>query len=109
VTHPTRNELDEAVADWKRKHGIADDDPVLATVELWQIFLSHGSETDLRSSLQQLSQISKSVTKQSGEVIRELRSVPKLRDELWAFPYFAAVLIAVLAFITGMLVGRFLL
>lgn len=113
MTKDARKEaLEQAIADWKHKHAITDDDPILATVELWKAFLRNGPDAEsaeLRASLEQFAQISAPLIKQCNELIRELRMVPKLRNELWAFPYFAVVFVAVLAFITGMLVGRFLL
>jgi hypothetical protein len=106
--------LRTAVLDWQQKHNIADNDPLLATIELWEAFLESERATDLtaydiRREIEQLDRIGKSFTKQAGEVIRELRTVPKLKSDLWMFPYFTVVFIAVGALFTGMLIGKFLL
>jgi len=117
VTENSRKHaLRTAVTEWQEKHAIADDDPLMATVELWEAFLDGakmpGSAVgyhELRQEVEQLDRLSKSLTKQSGEIIQELRSVPKLRQELWAFPYFTVLFVSVGALIIGILVGKFLL
>ncbi|HYM36660.1 MAG TPA: hypothetical protein VET48_14770 [Steroidobacteraceae bacterium] len=108
--------LRNAVLDWQQRHNIADDDPLLATVELWEAFLdsakvpdSSTAAFDTRREIEQLDRISKAFAKQIGEVIRELRTMPKLKGELWMFPYFTVIFVAVLALVAGMLVGKFLL
>jgi ElaB/YqjD/DUF883 family membrane-anchored ribosome-binding protein len=108
--------LRNAVVEWQQKHAIADDDPLMATVELWEAFLESAKMPDstiayheIRQDLEQLNRLTKSLGKQSAEVIRELRAVPKIKDDLWAFPYFTVIVIAVAALIIGLLVGKFLL
>lgn len=83
-------------------------------MELWEAFLENERSTDatsydIRREIEQLDRIAKSFSKQTGEVIRELRTVPKLKSDLWMFPYFTVIFIAVGAVITGILVGKFLL
>jgi hypothetical protein len=112
--NPRKQALRDAVLDWQQRHNIADDDPLLATVELWEAFLeseraANSTAFDVRREIEQLDRLSKSFTKQSGEVIRELRAVPKLKEELWMFPYFTVIFVAVGALVAGMLVGKFLL
>lgn len=111
-----RQALRNAVLDWQQRHNIADDDPLLATVELWEAFLDNArvpdattAAFDTRREIEQLDRISKAFAKQSGEVIRELRTVPKLKGELWMFPYFTVIFVTVIALIAGMLIGKFLL
>lgn len=111
-----KHALRTAVAEWQQKHAIADDDPLMATVELWEAFLESAkipnstvSYHELRQELEQLDRLTKSLVKQNGEVIRELRAVPRVREELWAFPYFTVILVGVGSLITGILVGKFLL
>lgn len=108
--------LRNAVLDWQQRHNIADGDPLLATVELWEAFLdsakvpdSTAAAFDTRREIEQLDRISKAFAKQSGEVIRELRAVPKIKGELWMFPYFTVIFTTIIALIAGMLVGKFLL
>ena len=111
---PRKQELRNAVLNWQRKHNIADDDPLLATVELWEAFLEServpdASPPDIRREIEQLDRIAKSFSKQTGEVIRELRAVPKIKSDLWMFPYFTVVLVSVGALIAGMIIGKFML
>jgi hypothetical protein len=111
---PRKQELRNAVLDWQQKHNIADDDPLLATVELWEAFLESersqdASPPDVRRDIEQLDRIAKSFSKQTGEVIRELRTVPKIKSDLWMFPYFTVVLVSVGALIAGMIIGKFML
>ena len=108
--------LRNAVLDWQQRHNIADDDPLLATVELWEAFLDSAKVPDVtaaafdtRREIEQLDRIGKTFAKQSGEVIRELRTVPKLKGELWMFPYFTVIFATVIALVAGMLIGKFLL
>jgi hypothetical protein len=107
--------LAEAVAEWKRKYEIGENDPMLASLELWQIFLSHSqpSETaaeyqELKKPLEQLNGLANKLEKHCGEVIREFRAVPRIRSELWAFPYFTVILASVAALIIGIFIGKFL-
>jgi hypothetical protein len=116
ITSSRKQALRNAVQEWKDRHQIADDDPLLATVELWEAFLDSVkmpeaglSGYDLRRELEQFDRFGKAFAKQSSDVIRELRSVPKLKEDLWMFPYFTVMVIAIGALITGMLVGKFLL
>lgn len=111
---PRKQELRNAVLDWQQKHNIADDDPLLATVELWEAFLESerspdASPPEIRRDIEQLDRIAKSFSKQTGEVIRELRAVPKIKSDLWMFPYFTVVLVSVGALIAGMIIGKFML
>ncbi len=108
--------LRDAVAEWQQKHDIADDDPLMAAAELWETLLANSRTPNaaaayhqFRQELEQLDRITKSLAKQSGEVIRELRAVPKVKDELWLFPYFTVIFVAIGALIIGMLIGKFLL
>jgi hypothetical protein len=111
---PRKQELRNAILEWQQKHNIADDDPLLATVELWEAFLESerspdASSPDIRRDIEQLDRIAKSFSKQTGEVIRELRAVPKIKSDLWMFPYFTVVLVSVGALIAGMIIGKFML
>ena len=111
---PRKQELRNAILEWQQKHNIADDDPLLATVELWEAFLESerspdASPPDIRRDIEQLDRIAKSFSKQTGEVIRELRAVPKIKSDLWMFPYFTVVLVSAGALIAGMIIGKFML
>jgi hypothetical protein len=62
-----------------------------------------------RLELEQLTNVSKTFAKQTSELTGELRTVPKIKSDLWLFPYFTVVLVAVAALIIGMFVGKFFL
>jgi len=111
--------LKTAVLEWQTKHGIQEGDPILATLELWDIYLNTlkpqkpsepiPSYEEFRSSLQQLDRLSKGFTKQAGEVIQEMRAVPKIKSELNRFPMFALVFTALVTLLAGVLIGKFVL
>ena len=111
---PPKPALRNAVTEWQQKHNISNDDPIMATVELWEAFLEseripEGSITQLRRNVDQMDRICKTLSKQATELVCELRAVPKLKSDLWSFPYFAVIFIAAGALVTGMLIGKFLL
>jgi hypothetical protein len=105
--------LQNAIRKWQNKYRIGDDDPLFCTVELWQILFENCKAEDsyrrFKVELEQLASLSKSFNKQTAELTGELRAVPKIKSDLWAFPYFAVLLIAVAAFIIGIFVGRLLI
>ena len=77
--------LATAVADWQRKYRIADDDPILAVLELVRLQLQHarvepadvdtappGFE-DFRGTIELLDRRSKAFINQSADLLTELR------------------------------------
>jgi len=77
--------LARAVADWQRKHRIADDDPILAILELVRLQIQHtranrddpdaappGFE-DFRGTIELLDRRSKAFIQQATDLIAELR------------------------------------
>jgi hypothetical protein len=80
---------------------------------MWEILMQDTRAIEphlfFRKELEKLTEISKTLSKQAGELTVELRNVPKIRSDLWAFPYFTVVLIAVGAAVIGIFIGRFLL
>ena len=59
--------------------------------------------------MEQLAGIGKTFSKQTSELTTELREVPKIKSDLWLFPYFTVVLIAIAGLIIGIFIGKFLL
>jgi hypothetical protein len=106
-----KSEMQTALTEWKKKYHIADGDPLMATVEMWEILMQGNRSVEphllFRRELEKLTEITRILSKQSGELIVELRNVPKIRNDLWAFPYFTVVLIAVGAMIIGIFIGKF--
>ena len=115
-----KNSFDEAVSEWRRKHGIRDDDSVLQMLELLKIFFQNVKieippDTDsiqlitIRVSLQTLTQLTKEFSKEARELTREIRSVPEISRQLAAGRVVAFLCVAIASFLAGILVGKFLL
>ena len=78
--------LQNAVLEWQKKYGIRDGDPMLASLELFHIYLrtfgpsSNGSRSptfeEFRESIELLDQRTKTFAKQAAELIQELRRFP---------------------------------
>ena len=111
--------LKNAILEWRKKYGVQDGDPMLAAVELWEIYFTHTqlsspkerlpSFEDFRDTLEQLERLGGDFTGRAGEIIQELRAVPKLRSDLNQFPVFALIFTAALALLAGILIGKFML
>jgi len=73
------------VSDWQKKHAIADDDPLFAAVELFEIYaksldvkpereaVDPPSFSEFRDTLQSLDQISKRFTNVAQDLTTEMR------------------------------------
>ena len=109
--------LKTAILEWKKKYAVQDGDPMLAAVELWEIYFNHAQITpslerlpsfvDFRDTLEQLERLCSDFTGRAGEIIQELRTIPKLRSDLNQFPMFALVFTSAVALLAGILIGRF--
>lgn len=115
-----KDSFDEALAEWRRKHGIRDDDSVLQMLELLKLFFQNVKieippDTDsiqlvtVRVSLQTLAQLTKEFSREARELTEEIRSVPKVSDQLANGRAVAFLCVAVASLLAGILVGRFLL
>ena len=111
--------LRNAVLEWRKKYGVQDGDPMLAAIELWEIYFSHAqvngskerlpSFEEFRGTMEQCERLSGDLTGRASEIIQELRAVPKIRSDLNRFPIFALVFTAALALLAGVLIGKFVL
>src|ERR1041384_7772268 len=111
--------LKDAILEWRKKYAVQDGDPMLAAVELWEIYFTHAqlnkpkeqpsSFEDFRSTMEQLERLCGDFTGRAAEVTDELRVVPKVRSDLNRFPMFALVFTSALALLAGILVGKFVL
>ena len=111
--------LKNAVLEWQKKYGIRDGDPLLASLELFHIYLrisqpSAGQQAsrpptfeDFRASVELLDQRSKGFAKQAAELIQELRIAPDIQRRLRAYKASALLLTSPGAFATGVFVGKF--
>jgi hypothetical protein len=115
----TENEDDfaKAVTEWKHEHHVRDDDPMLASVELLEIFFQNvriqipdsGTATiaEVRSALQQLDRLAKDFSKQTRELVVELRAVSHLEPRASGRGF--GILIAIVCLVVGALVGKLFL
>jgi hypothetical protein len=111
--------LKNAILEWRKKYGVQDGDPMLAAVELWEIYFNHvkpngaterlPSFEEFRGTMEQLERLGGSFTGRAAEIIEELRNVPKIRSDLNRFPMFALVFTSALALLAGILIGKFVL
>lgn len=111
--------LKNAILEWRKKYGVQDGDPMLAAVELWEIYFSQAQLTgtkerlpsfeEFRNTMEQCERLSGDLTGRAAEIIEELRAVPKIRSDLNRFPMFALCFTAALALLAGILIGRFVL
>ena len=114
------NHFDAAVAEWRRKHGIRDDDTVLQMLDLLKLFFQNVKieippDTDsiqmvtVRVSLQTLTQLTKQLLKEANELTQEIRSVPKVTQQLAAGRSVAFLCIAVASLLAGILIGKYVI
>ena len=111
--------LRTAVIEWQKKYGVQDGDPLLASLELFQIYLANlqtGDDSgtglsfqEFRDSFEVLDQRSKLFAKHATDLIEALRQVPNLRQHLRSYHAVAFVVTAIAAFAAGVLVERYLL
>jgi hypothetical protein len=110
---PRKAQFQKAIAEWKKKYHVGSNDPLMATMELWEILVENSRAADpsqvFRQELEKLAELGKNFSKQSVELISELRAVPKIKHDLWLFPYFTVILVAVAALIIGIFIGRLFL
>jgi len=108
--------LQNAVLEWQKKYGIRDGDPMLASLELFHIYLrtfepsSSGSRPptfeEFRESIELLDQRTKTFAKQAAELTQELRRFPDAaRGGHWLLFLF----IAFTALAVGIAIGKYVL
>jgi hypothetical protein len=115
-----KSKFDEAVAEWRFKHHIQEDDSVLQMLELLKIFFQNvkieiPSDPEsvqlitIRVSLQTLTQLTKEFSREARELTQEIRKVPKITEQLSAGRAVAFLCVALSALVAGIIVGKFLL
>lgn len=115
-----QNKFDEALAEWRRKNDIRDDDSVLQMLELLKLFFQNikveiPSDPDsiqlvtIRVSLQTLAQLAKDFSRDAMELKREIRNVPKVSKQLSNGRAVAFLCVMVMSLIAGILIGKFML
>lgn len=112
------SDLRAGIARWQQKHGIADGDPALACLELFDLYVAslrgHGPEQpplrfeEFRSTLELLDARSKTFTKHAVELVQEIRIVSQTlqRQRRSSLLGYAFALLA--AFLIGVFIGMHL-
>jgi len=107
----------KALADWRKRHAIRDDDVILLCLELFQIHQKHWDElrhrdlpsfNEFRETINKLQTTVGLVQKESMTLIEELRRY-RVDKTLVAPSAAGLVLTALFATVTGILIGSFLL
>lgn len=112
--------FEAAIAEWRRKHGIQDNDAVLQMLELLKLFFQNVKieippDTDsiqlvtVRVSLQTLTQLTKEFSKEARELTQEIRNVPQVSQQLSVGRAVAFLCVTVASLLAGILIGKFLL
>ena len=109
-----------AVSEWQRKHRIADDDPMIAVLELVRIYLRHTREVgdnppapppsfeDFRSTIELLDRRSKSFVQQAVDIVGELRRFGQSVERLNCSRFLTQLMLVTLGVVAGVLIGRLL-
>ena len=107
----------KAIADWRKRHAIRDDDVILLCLELFQIHQKHWDEmrhrdlpsfNEFRESINKLKVTAATAQNESMALIKELRRCQGGK-KLVAPSVAGLVLTALFATVTGILIGRYLL
>lgn len=117
---PPPNSLDrfqQAIAEWRQKHQLREDEPLLLCLELFSIHQQQWdairreelpSFAEFRDSLLQLSKETSAFQRQSADLMEELRRY-KSATRLVAPSVMGLLLTATFALLAGILIGRYLL
>ena len=111
--------LQNAVLEWQKKYGIRDGDPMLASLELFHIYLrtfepsANGSRPptfeEFRESIELLDQRTKTFAKQATELIQELRKLPATARQMRSSRGVILFLLLLIALAAGIAIGKFAL
>lgn len=113
-THNFDDEFEEAVAEWRSRHRLAEDDAVLLLVELFRLHQRHWDELrrrelpsfeQFRSDIAKLSDAAKTFQKNSAALLEVMRSQPR-RGARPRVSLSIASAAAILALLAGFLIGR---
>jgi len=117
TTADSSDDFQKAVAQWRERHQIREDEAILLCLELFQIHQRHWDElrrrelpsfTEFRDSLNQLRSTTILVRRDAAALVEELRRYQGGRK--FIAPSVAGVIAtALLALAAGVLIGRFVL
>lgn len=112
--------LANAISEWQRKHRIADDDPVIAVLELVRLQLQHTrsnrddadaappSFEDFRGTIELLDRRSKAFVQQATDLLSELRRFGLNVAVINRSRVVAQLLLVAFSVVVGALLGRML-
>jgi hypothetical protein len=115
---------DEAIAqrlaEWQRKHGVADGDPAIALLEIFRIYLQHAlpssvvitaappSYSEFRETIELLDRRAKCFQDQSLDLLKQMRLAAPAGREPRTAGAIGVLIVGALALIAGFLAGRML-
>ena len=114
------DKLMHAVSDWQRKYRIADDDPMMATLELVRIYLQYSREIDdgsdaapptfedFRSTIELLDRRSKAFVQQATDLVGELRRFGNNVTRINRARFITHCVCAAFGAVAGVLIDRLL-
>lgn len=109
--------LARAISEWQHKHRIADDDPVLAVLELVRLQIQHARANrddadaapptfeDFRGTIELLDRRSKSFINQTSDLVGELRRFGQNVQRLNSVRLVTLFVVVALATLIGVLIG----
>lgn len=113
----TDMDLRAAIARWQQKHSVGDDDPAIACVELFDLYVTAlRARTpdspplrfeEFRSTLELLDARSKTFVKHAAELMHELRQTAQTHRQIRRVSLLSILMTAIATFIAGLLLGRF--
>ena len=108
-------DLRAGIARWQQKYCIADEDPALACLELFDLYVTSLRQRtpdspplrfeEFRSTMELLDQRSKGFAKHAFELIHELRRATQTQRQLRRASWLSIVLTTLAAFAAGLLTG----
>jgi hypothetical protein len=107
-------EFEEAVAEWRSRHRLAEDDAVLLLLELFRLHQRHWDEIrrrelpsfeQFRSDIAKLSEAAKAFQRDSTALLEVLRSQPP-RGASRRVSLSVATVAVILALLAGILIGK---
>ncbi len=110
--------LASAIADWQRKHRIADGDPMIAALDLVRVYLEHSRHLtesdhatvpgfeDFRGTIELLDRRSKSFINQASDLVAELRRFGQNVERLNQVHAATLLVLIASAALVGFLISR---
>ena len=109
-----------AVAEWRRKHGIAEGDPAIAMLDLVRLYLRHAREIEddpdsppppfenFRRTIELLDRRSKSFIQQAADIMGELRRFGQSVERINQSHIVTYVALVAFGILTGFLLKSYL-